>query len=124
MQDSIYVASLPRITSRTGGIRAARRAPEIFAMPAHGNGTCVRMENAARDFGQMFRLDNLSADFLMTVAALRMTAKAKATATCNGNTRRIRANGMRDSFYWLFIDCIDGVAGAMRRSKPSIADNQ
>ena len=42
-------------------------------MPAHGNGTCVRMENAARDFGQMFRLDNLSADFLMTVAALGMT---------------------------------------------------
>jgi hypothetical protein len=25
------------------------------------------MENAARDFGQMSRLDNLSADFLMTV---------------------------------------------------------
>jgi hypothetical protein len=29
------------------------------------------MENAARHFGQMSRLDNLSADFLMTVAALR-----------------------------------------------------
>ena len=37
---------------------------------------------------------------------------------------RDKANRMRDSFYWLFIDCIDWGAGATRRSRPSIADNQ
>ena len=64
MQDSIYSASLPIMTIKTVAIRAARRAPEIFAAVAPEQNVCQDGQSAARIRGQLSGADNLSADFL------------------------------------------------------------